>query len=85
MSALVAAMLDEDASRATARARQLGVRRFAAWLADEGEIPRRPAAGVKAPKLDQKVIEPLSDDEIRALIKACMPRDRPSATGATRL
>jgi integrase/recombinase XerD len=28
---------------------------------------------VKAPKLDERVIEPLTDDELRAMIKACTP------------
>lgn len=28
---------------------------------------------MKSPKLDERVIEPLSDDELRALIKACQP------------
>jgi site-specific recombinase XerD len=32
----VAALLDEGAAAATARSRQLAVRRFSAWLADEG-------------------------------------------------
>ena len=30
---------------------------------------------MKSPKLDEKVIEPLTDDEIRALFKACAGRD----------
>ena len=40
------------------------VRRFSAWLAEEGEIPADPFLGVKAPKLDEQVIEPLTDDEL---------------------
>jgi integrase/recombinase XerD len=69
----VAALLDKGNQPATARARQLAVRRFTAWLAEEGEIPADPFLGVKAPKLDTKVIEPLTDDELRALLKACTP------------
>lgn len=49
------------------------MRRFAAWLTEEGEIPADPFLGVKSPKLDERVIEPLTDDELRALIKACAP------------
>lgn len=64
-------LLDEGAAAATARARQLAVRRFSAWLADEGEIQTDPFLGIKSPKLDEKVIEPLTDDQLRALIKAC--------------
>jgi site-specific recombinase XerD len=69
----VAGLLDGGAAPSTARARQLAVRRFASWLADEGELLADPLLGVKAPKLDEKVIEPLSDDDLRALIKACAP------------
>lgn len=69
----VAALLDKGNQPATARARQLAVRRFTSWLAEEGEIPADPFLGVKAPKLDTKVIEPLTDDELRALLKACTP------------
>src|ERR1700736_446907 len=38
----VADLLDNGAEPATARARQLGVRRFSAWLAEEGELPDDP-------------------------------------------
>jgi integrase/recombinase XerD len=69
----VAALLDKGNQPTTAVARQLAVRRFAAWLAEEGEIPADPFLGVKSPKLDTKVIEPLTDDQLRALLKACTP------------
>lgn len=69
----VAALLDKGNQPATARARQLAVRRFTSWLAEEGEIPTDPFIGIKAPKLDTKVIEPLTDDSLRALLKACLP------------
>ncbi|WP_395659148.1 tyrosine-type recombinase/integrase [Nocardioides sp.] len=69
----VAELLEAGAAASTARARQLAVRRFAAWLTDEGEIPADPFLGVKSPKLDERVIEPLTDDEIRAMLKACAP------------
>ncbi|CAM3594190.1 tyrosine-type recombinase/integrase [Nocardioides zeicaulis] len=74
----VAAMLDAGAAASTARARQLAVRRFASWLAEEREIESDPFLGVKAPKLDEQVVEPLTDDELRCLLKACAP-----AKGAT--
>lgn len=67
----VADLLDGGAEPATARARQLGVRRFSAWLVEEGEIDADPLLGLKAPKLDAKVTASLTDDELRRLIKAC--------------
>jgi integrase/recombinase XerD len=75
VNAFTASLLDAGREPATVRARQLGIRRFSAWLADEGEIDSDPLLGLKAPKLDQKVIEPLTDVQLKALIKACAGRD----------
>lgn len=75
LNGYVAAMLDDGQEPATARARQLGVRRFSDWLTEEGELPTDPLLGVKAPKLDQKVIEPLTEDQLKALLKACSGLD----------
>jgi site-specific recombinase XerD len=67
----VAGLLDDGAEPATARARQLGLRRFSAWLEEEGEVDTDPLLGLKAPKLDTKVTNSLTDDELRRLMKAC--------------
>ena len=77
LTAWVAELLANGAEPATARVRQQAVRRFAAWLADpdQGEIDADPFLGMKPPKLDTKVVDGLSDDEIRLLIKACSGRD----------
>ena len=69
----VAELLDGGAAASTAVARQLAVRRFAAWLTAEGEIDADPFLGFKAPKLDQRVVEPLTEDQLRALLRACQP------------
>jgi site-specific recombinase XerD len=68
-------LTDRGAQPATARSRQLGVRRFSAWLLEEGEADVDPLLGVKAPKLDSKVIEPLSTDQLKAMLKACAGKD----------
>lgn len=73
LRAWVADLLDGGAAASTARSRQLAVRRFTAWLADEGEVSADPFLGVKAPKLDSRVVEPLTDNQLRALLKACQP------------
>lgn len=70
-------LLETGSQPATARARQLALRRFSSWLLDEGEIERDELLGIKAPKLDQKVIEPLDDIQIKALIAACSGDDNP--------
>jgi site-specific recombinase XerC len=55
----------------TARSRDLGLKRYIAWLADEGELSANPLVGLKAPKADSKVVDALNDDQLRRLIKAC--------------
>ncbi|HIW31056.1 MAG TPA: tyrosine-type recombinase/integrase [Candidatus Luteococcus avicola] len=68
-------LLTEGAKPATAVSRHLAVRRFSAWLFDEGELVEDQLAGVKAPKLDQPVTLPLTDDQLRALLRACKGSD----------
>lgn len=68
-------LLSTGSQPSTARSRQLGVRRFSSWLAEEREIDVDPLLGVKAPKLDDKVTEPLTDVQLKALIKACAGRE----------
>lgn len=75
LRAFVAALLADGARPATAVSRHLAVRRFSAWLADEGEIDVDQLLGVKAPKLDKEVIEPLSDAQLKAMLNACRGAD----------
>jgi integrase/recombinase XerC len=69
------ALLDVGAEAATARSRQLAVRRFSAWLAAEGEIPADELAHMTPPKLDVKAVPVLSDKQLRALLAACKGPD----------
>src|SRR6478672_11570353 len=71
VQAFVADLLDHGAQPKTASARLLAVRRFSAWLAIEGELDTDPLMGIRQPKVDRKVVEALTDDELRDLIKAC--------------
>ena len=75
VNGLMVALLDAGSQPATVRSRQLGIRRFSAWLAEENEIPADLLIGLKAPKLDTKVIEPLTEAQIKALLKACAGKD----------
>jgi site-specific recombinase XerD len=68
-------MLDRGAEPATARSRQLALKRFSAWLAEEDEIAHDELLGVKPPKLDTKVVESLTDAELTRLIKACTGKE----------
>jgi integrase len=80
----VAGLVDDGMAPATVRARMLPVRRFTAWLVDEGEAPADPFLGLKSPKLDVQVVEPLTDDELRRLLKACQPPKGATPTEALR-
>lgn len=71
----IAGMLDAGAAPGTARIRQQAVRRFANWLTAGGELPTDPFPGVKAPRVEPPLVEPLTDDELRALIKTCAVPD----------
>lgn len=75
VNAYVAGLLADGAAPATARVRHLALRRFSAWLLDEGEIDRDALLGLKPPKLDTKVVEILTDEQLRAMIKTCRARE----------
>ena len=49
----------------------MAVKRFAAWLADEEGFDATPILAIKPPRLDQKAVAGLSDDELPRLLKAC--------------
>ena len=71
VSGFVAALLEAGAEPATARSRHLALRRFSAWLVEEGEATEDRVLGTRPPKLDTKVVDPLTDEQLHALIAAC--------------
>ena len=71
VQAFLADLLDEGMEGNTARSRDLALKRYAAWLVDEGELSANPLVGLKPPKADSKVVNALTDDQLRRLIKAC--------------
>lgn len=71
VQAFIADLLDKGAQPKTASARLLAVKRFSAWLASENEIAADEIVGVKQPKIDKKLVEALTDDELQRLIQAC--------------
>ncbi|HEY3262117.1 MAG TPA: tyrosine-type recombinase/integrase, partial [Pseudonocardiaceae bacterium] len=75
VAGFVAELLDAGAQAATARSRQLALKRYSGWLAEEGEIDTDLLLGTKPPKLDVKVVPTLTDDQVRLLIKACAGPD----------
>lgn len=89
MTTWMSDMLEAGAAPGSARIRQLAVRRFVAWLIATGHLPVDPFAGVKGPRQTQKLVTPLTDGDLRALIATCVtptpiaPASR-SITAATR-
>jgi integrase/recombinase XerD len=71
VTAYIADLLDQGAEGNGAKIRQQALRRFAAWLVEEGELPADPLAGLRPPKLDEKVTPVLSGDQLKALLRAC--------------
>lgn len=75
VNGFIDALLEAGAEPSTARARQLALRRFSAWMLDEGETSVDPLLGLKAPRLDTKVVEPLTEAELKALLATCTGRE----------
>jgi site-specific recombinase XerD len=75
VQAFTASLLDDGAEPATARNRHMAIRRYAAWLASEGELDSDPLIGLNPPKLDKKVTDALTDEELKSLIAACKGRE----------
>lgn len=72
MTTWMSTTLEAGAAPGSVRIRQLAVRRFAAWLIATGHAPIDPLAGVKGPQQTEKLVTPLTDDELRALIATCV-------------
>ncbi|MGA7050889.1 MAG: tyrosine-type recombinase/integrase [Mycobacterium sp.] len=73
--AFIAEQLDRGSSPATALSRQKALRRYAAWLMSDGQLDTNPLAGLPTPKQDRQLTEALTDDDLRALVKACGGRE----------
>lgn len=67
----VTGLLNAGAAPTTARARQMALKRFAAWLVEEDLIEADPLLRLKPPQLDTKVVDRLTDDQCAELIRAC--------------
>jgi len=60
---------------ATANNRYRALQRYFRWLVDEGEIKESPMAKMRPPRIPEQHPEILSDDDIKALLKACEGKD----------
>jgi site-specific recombinase XerD len=60
---------------ATVVARYKALRQYFKFLIELGEIKESPMAKMKAPTVPEQPIEPLSEDNIRAILAACQGQD----------
>lgn len=70
VTAYVAHLLETGAA-STATLRLMALKQFTKWLIEEGELETNPLTEVRPPRTDVKVTTPLTDEELRLLLKAC--------------
>lgn len=71
VNTFIGALIDAEFEGETIASRQAAVRRFSAWLAEEGETDRDELLGMRRPKVDVKIVPELTDDQLRALLATC--------------
>lgn len=64
-------IMEAGTAPSTATLRLSAMKQFTRWLIDEGELDTNPLVGMKAPKVDQAIVDGLTDDELRSLLKVC--------------
>jgi site-specific recombinase XerD len=71
VQAYLAELIAGGAEANTVRLRLASLRRYAAWLVEEEELSADPLPGIRPPKLPAKVVEALTDEQLKDLINAC--------------
>jgi integrase len=71
VKAWLADLFDEGLKATTVTNRLVAVKRFSAWLSEEGITGDDPLAALKRPRLDDIPVEPLTAEEIARMIAAC--------------
>jgi integrase/recombinase XerD len=64
-------LLDNGAQPATATTWLGALKRYATWLEEEGEIAANPLIGMRTPRVDRKVTNAMTDDQIKQLLGTC--------------
>lgn len=65
----------DTASASTASNRYRAVQQLFKWLLEDEEIETNPMARMTPPKLEEKLVPILSDEQIKALLKTCAGND----------
>jgi site-specific recombinase XerD len=76
------AELSRQREPGTVRLRLKGLQRFSRWAVEEGELSADPTARLEIPRTPARPVPVLSDDQVRALLKACTTPPAPSGTAA---
>jgi len=69
------AVLNDEHQAGTVKVRYRGLFRFCTWLVEEGELPDNPMTTLSPPELRKKPVPVVTDDELAALLKACVGKD----------
>lgn len=67
--------LRDGAEPATVRLRLCVLKLYSAWLAEQGEADQDVLHGLKLPPVPAKPVQPLSDADLAAIVKACAGKD----------
>lgn len=81
LRAWLAAQQSAGASRATVHRRAAAVREFFAWLEQDGELVKDPAAALRSPKRSRRLPETFDQAQVRELLDH-VPAPDPSASAA---
>src|SRR6266705_2499772 len=74
VEAFIVAELERTAP-ASASTRYRSVQQLFNWLDEEGEITRSPMAKMRPPKIPEKPVPVLADEDIRRLLASCAGKD----------
>lgn len=74
VEAFIAAELERTAP-SSAATRYPSLQQLFGWLDDEGEIDRSPMAKTRPPKVPEKPVPVLPDDDVRRLLTDCSGKD----------
>lgn len=69
--AFIAHCLENGAAPATAQQRHYALKSFTKWLLVEGEIDADPFAGSSPPKLTEKIVPSMTDDQVQLMLSTC--------------
>lgn len=75
VESFISGLADSGRAAKTLHTRAAALRLFSEWLYEEGERDTHTLSKLRLPKLDEKVIQPLTDEELALMVKACSGRD----------